>query len=132
MWFQSGWLGGGASEGIAPVLTWTAPTSGSFIFTGQFVSGDQAANSAAVAIVDSLNAIPLSRTVLANNSFQTFSFTNTYTAGDVVQFQVGNNFTGGNAVGLQLEVVPEPSTVSLAALGLAAVALYRFRRKPLR
>lgn len=131
MWFQSGWLGGGASEGIAPVLTWKAPTNGSFIFSGLFVSGDQAANSASVAIVDSLSAVSLSRTVLANNSVQAFSFTNSYNAGDVVQFQVGNNFSGGNAVGLQLDVsvIPEPSTLSLAGLGVAAAALYRLRRK---
>jgi len=131
MWFQSGWLGGGASEGIAPVLTWKAPTNGSFVFSGLFVSGDQAANSASVAIVDSLSAVSLSRAVLANNSIQAFSFTNSYNAGDVVQFQVGNNFSGGNAVGLQLDisVVPEPSTVSLAAFGIAAAALYGFRRK---
>ena len=131
IWFQSGWLGGGATEGIAPVLTWTAPTNGTFIFNGLFVSGDQAANSAAVAIVDSLSTSVLSRTVLANNSIQSFSFTNTYNLGDTVQFQVGNNFSGGNAVGLQLEVVPEPSTVSLAVYGLAAAALYKFRRKKL-
>jgi hypothetical protein len=30
---------------------------------------------------------------------------------------------------LQLEVVPEPSTVALAVFGLAAAALYGFRRK---
>jgi len=130
MWFQSGWLGGGASEGIAPVLTWTAPTNGTFAFNGLFVSGDQAANSAAVAIVDSLSTA-LARTVLANNSVQAFSFTNTYNLGDTVQFQVGNNFSAGNAVGLQLDVsvVPEPSTMSLIGLGLAAASLLRLRRK---
>lgn len=129
MWLQSGWLSGGASEGIAPVLTWTAPTNGTFIFSGLFVSGDQSANSAAVAIIDSLSGVGLSRTVLSNNSVQYFNFTNTYNLGDVVQFQVGNNFSSGNAVGLQVEVVPEPSTVSLALFGLAAAAFCRFRRK---
>lgn len=131
MWFQSGWLGGGASEGIAPVLTWKAPASGDYKFTGLFVSGDQAANSAAVAIADSLNTTPLARTVLANNSTQSFSFTKTYSAGDVVQFQVGNNFSAGNAVGLQaqISVVPEPTSLSVAGLGLAAAAVYRLRRK---
>lgn len=132
IWFQSGWLGGGASEGIAPVLTWTAPTNGTFVFNGLFVSGDQAANSAAVAIVDSLSQVLLSRTVLNNDSTQTFSFTNTYNLGDTVQFQVGNNFSLGNVVGLQLEVVPEPSTVALTGFGLAAVVLYNSRRKRLR
>jgi hypothetical protein len=83
-----------------------------------------------VAIVDSLlGTAPLARTVLANNSTQSFSFTKSYSAGDVVQFQVGNNFSIGNAVGLQLAIVPEPSTVALAGLGLAAAAFYSFRRK---
>jgi hypothetical protein len=131
MWFQSGWLSGGSSEGIAPVLTWTAPATGSYTFTGLFVSGDQSSNSAAVAIVDSLLTTPLSRTVLANNSTQSFSFTKSYTAGDVVQFQVGNDFSSGNAVGLQavITAVPEPSTLCLAGLGCAAAAVYGFRRK---
>ena len=135
MWFQSGWLSGGSSEGIAPVLTWTALQTGTYAFTGLFVSGDQATNSASVAIVDSVSGVPLARTVLANNSTQSFSFTNSYTAGDVVQFQVGNNFSTGNAVGLQLSVatvavVPEPSTLALGGgLGVAAAAFYGFRRK---
>jgi len=131
VWFQSGWLSGGSSEGIAPVLTWKAPATGVYTFSGLFVSGDQAANTASVAIVDSLNAAPLSRTVLANNSIQSFSFTNSYTLGDVVQFQVGNNFTAGNAVGLQLEIaaatVPEPSTL-FTAIALSGLALWRARR----
>ena len=131
IYMQSGWLGGGGSEGIAPVLTWTAPANGTFTFSGLFVSGDQSGNSAAVAIIDSLGGINLARSVLANNSVQSFSFTNTYNLGDTVQFQVGNDFSAGNAVGLQVEVVPEPSTVALAVFGLAAAALYRFRRKNL-
>ena len=132
IYMQSGWLSGGSSEGIAPVLTWKAPATGVYTFSGLFVSGDQAANTASVAIVDSLNAAPLSRTVLANNSIQSFGFTNSYTLGDVVQFQVGNNFTAGNAVGLQLQIaaatVPEPSTI-FAGLILGGVALWQTRRR---
>lgn len=129
IWFQSGWLSGTASEGIAPVLTWSAPASGDYTFSGLFVSGDQSTNSASVAIVDSLSGTPLSRTVLANNSTQSFSFTKSYSAGDVVQFQVGNNFSTGNAVGLQVTVVPEPSTLALAGLGAAAAAYFGIRRQ---
>lgn len=131
MWFQSGWLSGGSSEGIAPVLTWKAPATGDYTFSGLFVSGDQPTNSSSVAIVDSLlGTAPLARTVLANNSTQAFSFTNSYTAGDVVQFQVGNNFSTGNAVGLQVTIVPEPSAVALAGFGAAAaVYLGVWRRK---
>jgi hypothetical protein len=133
IWMQSVWLGGGGSEGIASMLIWKAPAAGIYNFSGLFVSGDQAANSAAVAIV-SPGGANLSRTVLANNDVQSFSFQSSYNAGDVVQFQVGNNFSIGNAVGLQLEItaatVPEPSTL-FSALGLVGFALARcyLRRK---
>ncbi len=130
MWFQSGYLATGTSEGIAPVLTWKAPASGDYTFTGLFVSGDQPTNSAAVAIVDSLlGTAPLARTVLANNSTQSFSFTNSYSAGDVVQFQVGNNFSTGNAVGLQVTIVPEPSALGLLATAAAGAAVCVYRRR---
>jgi hypothetical protein len=68
---------------------------------------------------------------MSPNTTQSISFQKSYTAGDVVQFQVGSNFTTGNAVGLQLTIaaVPEPSTLCLTGLGLAAAGLYRFRRK---
>ena len=107
MWLQSGWLGGGGSEGIASVLTWTAPATGQYEISGFFVAGDQPLNSAAVAIVDSLSGTaPLARTVVSNNSTQAFSYQKSYSAGDVVQFQVGNNFSTGNAVGLSATISP--------------------------
>jgi hypothetical protein len=129
IWMQSGWLGGGASEGIAPVLTWKAPSSGYYTLSGQFVSGDQSANSAAVAIVDSEGGTNLARTILTNNAVQSFNFTAYYSSNAVVQFQVGNNFSTGNAVGLQLGVtaVPEPSTI-VAAIGLLGLMLWPARR----
>jgi hypothetical protein len=131
IWMQSVWLGGGGSEGIASMLIWKAPAAGTYNFSGLFVSGDQAANGAAVAIV-SPGGANLSRTVLANNSVQSFSFQSSYNAGDVVQFQVGNNFSIGNAVGLQLEIaaatIPEPSTL-FAGLILGGLALWQTRRR---
>lgn len=135
IWMQSGWLGGGASEGIAPVLTWTAASSGQYLFDGLFVSGDQSANSSAVAIVTSSGVVVnsgalLSRTVLSNNSPQSFSFMATFAAGDTVQFQVGNNYSAGNAVGLQVAAtaIPEPSSGLLLAAGLGILGLIRRRR----
>jgi hypothetical protein len=131
MWMQSVWLGGASLEGIASMVTWTAPYTANYTFTGLFVAGDQSGNGASVAIIDSLSASLLSRASLAPNASTSFSFTNSYNAGDIVQFQVGSDFKTGNAVGLQLDIqaVPEPSTMSLAGFGLAAVALYSFRRR---
>jgi hypothetical protein len=134
IWMQPGWLSGEATEGIAPVVTWTAPESGYYTLTGQFVSGNQPANGASVAIVAGLNntqsALELARTVLGNNSFQTFDFTRFYEAGTVVQFQAGSSFTTGNAVGLQLNItaIPEPSTI-IAAIGLLGFMLWPAARR---
>jgi len=136
IWMQSGWLSGGSSEGIAPVLTWTAASSGQYSFSGLFVSGDQPSNSSAIAIVTSSGVVVntgslLSRTVLANNSVENFSFLATFAAGDTVQFQVGNNFSTGNAVGLQVTAtsIPEPSSGMLLTAGLGALGLIHLRRR---
>ena len=118
-------------DGIAAVLTWSAPETGVYTFAGQFIAANQPGNGAAVAIVDSLGGTALlSRTVLNPNASQSFSFTASYTAGDVVQFQVGSDFKIGNAVGLQVTAtaIPEPSSGMLLAAGLGALGLIRRRR----
>jgi hypothetical protein len=116
IWMQAGWLGSGFSEGIAPVVTWKAPLTGTYFISGRFVSGNQPLNGASVAVVDNLGGTaPLPRTVLSNNSVNGFSFTKTYRAGDVVQFQVGSDFRTGNAVGLQVDVtgvIPSTPTIT--------------------
>jgi len=98
IWMQSAYLSATlpspSGEGIAAVLTWTAPATRIYDFSGLFVSGNDPTRSAAVAITDSLGGTaPLSRTVLGDDAVQSFSFSKAYTAGDVVQFQVGNNLT---------------------------------------
>ncbi len=132
IWMQSGWLNGAGLEGIAPVLTWTAPQTGVYAFGGQFVAGNQGTNSAAVAIVDSLGGSALlARTVLGADALQAFTFTASYNAGDTVQFQVGNNFSTGNAVGLQVTAtaIPEPSSGIMLTAGLGALGLINLRRR---
>lgn len=133
IWMQSAYLSGTSSpsgEGIASVLTWTAPATGTYDFSGLFVSGNSPSQSAAVAITDSLGGTaPLSRTVLANDAVQSFSFSKAYTAGDVVEFQVGNNLYSGNAVGLQVSIVPEPSTYAMALAGIACGGFSMWRRR---
>ena len=138
IWMQSAYLGNGAqppngpAEGIASVLTWTAPEAGVYTFAGKFLAGNQPGNSAAVAIVDSLGgAALLSRSVLGNDASQSFSFTASYNAGATVQFQVGNNFSTGNAVGLQVTAtaIPEPSSGMLLTAGLGALGVVNLRRR---
>ena len=104
IWMQAGWLGGGASEGIASILTWTAPTAGTYDFTGSFQVGEQANSGASIAIVDSTGGIPLARTAATMGSNQAFNFRKTLNQGDVVQFQVGTNYKTGAAVGLDVDV----------------------------
>jgi hypothetical protein len=133
IWMQSAYLSGTSSpsgEGIASVLTWTAPATRLYDFSGLFVSGNSPSQSAVVAITDSRGGTaPLSRTVLANDAVQSFSFSKAYTAGDVVQFQVGNNLSSGNAVGLQVSIVPEPSTFLLLGIGLSGLLVPMLRRR---
>ena len=130
IWMQSAYLLNPGGEGIASVLTWTAPATQVYDFYGLFVSGNSPSQSAAVAITDSLGGTaPLSRTVLANDAIQSFSFSQAYAAGDVVQFQVGNAISSGNAVGLQVSIGPEPSTWVMGLAGIACGGWQVFRRR---
>lgn len=130
IWMQSGWLEGAGSEGIGTVLTWTAPETSAYTIAGQFIAGNQPGNSAAIAIVDSIGTALLSRQGLSNDATQSFSFTVNYNAGDVIQFHVGNQFSTGNAVGLQVSAtaIPEPSSGLLLVSGLGFLGLMIRRR----
>ena len=124
-------MGGATRDGIAPVLTWTAPETSAYTFAVQYIAGNQLGNGAAVAIVDSLGTALLSRTVLNPNVGGSFSFTASYNAGDVVQFQTGADFKIGNAVGWQVTAtaIPEPSSGMLLTAGLGALGLINLRRR---
>ena len=134
MYLQAGMPGGPTGltrDGIAPVLTWTAPQTGVYAFAGRYLAGNQLGNGAAVAIVDSLGTALLARTVLNPNAGDSFSFTASYNAGDVVQFQTGADFKWGNAVGWQVTAtaIPEPSSGMLLTAGLGALGLINLRRR---
>lgn len=133
IWMQAVYLGVTGAEGIASMLTWTAPAAGTYTFSGLFVPGYQSANGASAAIVDSLAQTHLGRAVLGSDDLNatplSFEFTKTYSLGDVVQFQVGTDFKTGNAVGLQVNVIPEPSSSALLMAGLAALTLAKSKRR---
>ena len=137
IWMQANSIGNPNAEGIATVVSWKAPSAGVYEFAGQFLAANQSGNSAAVAIVDSVGGASLvsgglvGRNVLSNNSTSAFSFMASYNAGDVVQFQVGPNYTTGNAVGLQVTAtaIPEPSSGIMLTAGLGALGLINLRRR---
>ena len=123
IWMKAGWLGGNAAEGIAPVVTWTAPYSGIYDFRGSFQvgkNGPDIANGASLAIVANTGAAPMERTVATQGMNYPFAFRRTLNQGDVIQFQVGTDFKTGAAVGLNADVTrvgdvdqKVPSSVSL-------------------
>ncbi|HSY44180.1 MAG TPA: hypothetical protein VK811_09720, partial [Candidatus Acidoferrum sp.] len=127
LWMQAGWLGGNNTEGegICPVVTWTAPANGTYIFNGSFLignngtSGPDGAN-CDYAIVDSLGGIEVPRTVVAQGSYNTFSFQKTFSAGDVVEFQVGSDYQTGAAVGFNCIIsdTPVPAVLVSASRSL--------------
>jgi hypothetical protein len=135
IWMLPQWLGGATNqgEGIANVLTWTAPAAGTYTFSGSFVIGgtDPSASGASFAIVDSLGNIPLPRTVGNQTGTHVFDFTQELSAGDVLQFQVGSGFAPAAAVGLNVDVnvIPEPSTYVLLGLGALGAGLHTWRRR---
>jgi len=105
VWLQAAWLDNPACEGLATVLTWTAPSAGTFSFSGSFQIGQNGENSAAsTAIVASTDEVLLARSTPVMGSNQPFKFEKTFKKGDTVQFQVGTGCKIGAAVGLNVEV----------------------------
>lgn len=106
LWLQGTGLSSD-TDGLGAVVTWTAPTSGTFQIGGSYVNGDSQGLPTSFAIVDSLKNSLLSRTTLAPSSSEnTFNFTRTYAAGDVVQFQAGTSTNAqGSPLGLAVDIV---------------------------
>ena len=105
IWLQAAWLGSATGEGLAAVVTWTAPAAGTYSFNGSFQIGQNGENSAvSTAIVDSTEKVLLARSTPAMGSNQPFKFEKAFKKGDTVQFQVGTDCKVGAAVGLNVEV----------------------------
>ncbi|NBP40741.1 MAG: hypothetical protein EBV34_20375, partial [Betaproteobacteria bacterium] len=93
---------------------WTAPTLGTYVISGSYVNGNYGQTNH-FAIVDSQNRTLLSKQTLPPSSAEsTFSITNTYAAGEVIQFQVGAPAAAqGSPLGLAVNIVQNlPTTWS--------------------
>lgn len=113
IWLQAGYLGNTGengqppAEGICPVLVWKAPTAGTFAIAGSFLigrNGDPTTNGASIAIVDSKGRELMGRQSAVQGKSYEFRYSETYEAGDALQFQVGTDFKIGAAVGLDLTI----------------------------
>ena len=104
LWLQGTGLSP-STDGLGAILMWTAPTAGTYSFSGSYVNGNYG-QSTSFAIVDSrTNTLLSRRTLLPSSSVSTFTFTNTYAAGDVVQFQVGTPAAAqGSPLGLEVNI----------------------------
>lgn len=103
IWMQAGYLNGPGVEGIAPVLSWTAPASGYYTIDGSWVVANQTGGGASLAIVDNAG-LTYDRYAAAMGSTNPFTYTKYYTAGTVIQFQVGSDFKTGAPVGLDADI----------------------------
>jgi len=95
-----------SSDGLGAIVMWTAPTLGTYVISGSYVNGNYGQTNH-FAIVDSQNRTLLSKQTLPPSSAEsTFSITNTYAAGEVIQFQVGAPAAAqGSPLGLAVNIV---------------------------
>lgn len=132
LWLQGTGLSP-STDGLGALLTWTAPTSGTFQISGSYVNGNYGGVATSFAIVDSGNNTLLSKQTLAAGSTETsFNFTASYSAGDVIQFQAAAPAAAqGSPLGLAVNIsqIPEPSSGALLAGGLGILSLFRLRRR---
>jgi len=119
-----------SSDGLGAIVSWTAPSAGTYTFSGSYVNGNYG-QSTSFAIVDSSNNTLLARQTLpASSTVSTFNFSQTYNQGDVVQFQVGTSAAAqGSPLGLEVNIIPEPSSAALLMAGFAALGLARVARR---
>lgn len=134
LWVRPMYHGIASVDNSAAMLEWTAPSAGTYSFTASFAPGDYVpfgGSTISYAAVDSLGGVLVPRQLVAQGSaVQTFTFTDTLSAGDVVQFQVGAPTATASPVGVfvQVTAVPEPSALTLTLLG-ASIGVFALRRK---
>jgi hypothetical protein len=115
------------SDSHMAVVRWTAPAAGSITVTGAFGAGDLGnvdvhvikTNGAGIVTGDLFD-------VLNTPSTQNFNLTTTVTVGSTIDFDLGNadGWSYDNTP-LAATITPEPATLTLLALGGAAVVARR-------
>ena len=120
-------------------VQFTAPTTGTYGFSGNFIGDDSTGNSHGVSIVlNGSTSLFSGAAITGTSSTDTFSFNQPLTAGDTVLFTVGQGTNNPSyaylTTGLQGTItlatpsVPEPESLTALAVGLLGLAL--MRRKP--
>jgi len=128
-------------EGIGTEIVFTAPLTGTYTISGSFIGADVDQNSHPVEILDD-GSVVFSGTISAFSgagSTAAFSFGESLNAGDTIAFEVLTGSTGCSycnlTTGLQGTItsgtspVPEPGTLSLAALVLLVPAGMMLKRR---
>ncbi len=103
LFLSPSYLGNPSAEGIGNVVSWTAPNTGTYSFSGSILVANNNTG-CSYAIVDSLGGIEIARTTATPGAFIPFSFQKTFAAGDVVEFQFGSNFAPPNAIGFNCSI----------------------------
>ncbi len=117
-------------------VQFTAPTTGTYAFSGNFIGDDSTGNSHGVSIVlNGSTSLFSGAAITGTSSTDSFSFNQPLTAGDTVLFTVGQATTGLTygylTTGLQGTItlatpsVPEPDSFTALAVGLLGLALMR-------
>jgi hypothetical protein len=121
-------VGPGASDGVAPVVRWTAPANGTYRFKGEFLPGGNGAGTMSTAVLTYNNPdlelgteIVLDRQITTHDGdVRSFDFNLTVVGGQTVSWVVGaDGDATGDVMGLQAEVSPVKTSLTLSGVSVA-------------
>ena len=123
-------VGPGANDGVAPVVRWTAPASGTYRFKGEFLPGGNGPGTMSYAVLtynnpdleEGTGTIVLNRqTVAHDGDAKPFDFNLTVVQGQTVSWVVGaDGDATSDVMGLQADVTPVPIPLTLSGVSVAS------------